>query len=88
MNWKNVTWKMTRKKKKAVKMLNTVMAMDTAEMMMEPVWNATYPPTPMNESMVQLRSLSESTSHSFSCTGRDHQYILKSPSVVLVVAAV
>ena len=34
MNWKT-SRKMTPKKKKAVKMLNTVMAMDTAEMMME-----------------------------------------------------
>lgn len=68
-------------------MENTVMSMDTALMMTLPVWYATYAPTPMKESTVHPRSLSESTSHSFSCTGMDHQYILKLPSVVDVVAS-
>mmetsp|Transcript_14132 Transcript_14132/g.57460 ORF Transcript_14132/g.57460 Transcript_14132/m.57460 type:complete len:205 (-) Transcript_14132:2157-2771(-) len=38
MNWKNETWNTTRNKKNATKMEVTVIIIDVAEMMMDPVW--------------------------------------------------
>ena len=41
MNWKKETWNTTRNQKNATKMEVTVISIDVALMMMEPVWYAT-----------------------------------------------
>lgn len=41
MNWKKETWNTTRNQKNATKIEVTVISIDVALMMMEPVWYAT-----------------------------------------------